>query len=460
MNHHGRPSTSAASIPRSPAPFQGRQSATRARIENRALKVLCIFIIFEYARPQDYFGISALGLPSLLSLYLLFLWLGYPDKWMLREKTVRITIAFWSLLAVSVIVVVNHYYWYTSIRDIFLYFFAIALPMAAFLNKPEKLRLFFWFWLGAHAFAASVGLINGGRGPGSFLGDENDFAMAMNMAIPYAWFLSQSAHNTRVMRIILYVLAGVLIIASTATVSRGGFVGLVAVLGVIFLFSRHKVRTLMSGTILSVVVVSFLPPEFIDDMRTIDDPNDGTRQERIESWESGWLMFLDNPVIGVGAGNYPWRVEHYQLLRDPDAVGRTRLLTGRQAHSLYFTVLPETGALGTGLYLTAILLVAVKLLKIVRSPPPEDPRDPAGYIQLLGKAMLASLAAYLVCGIFISVLYYPHLWYLIGLTLALERCWLTTTADRPLLADDGTVVGRPRMAGKSAHRKKDMISVL
>jgi hypothetical protein len=40
---------------------------------------------------------------------------------------------------------------------------------------------------------------------------------------------------------------------------------------------------------------------------------------------------------------------------------------------------------------------------------------------LLANAMLVSMAAYLVTGAFISVLYYPPFWYLIAFVLTLDR---------------------------------------
>lgn len=35
---------------------------------------------------------------------------------------------------------------------------------------------------------------------------------------------------------------------------------------------------------------------------------------------------------------------------------------------------------------------------------------------------MASLGTYLFSGLFISVLYYPHLWYFIGFAIALSYC--------------------------------------
>ena len=54
----------------------------------------------------------------------------------------------------------------------------------------------------------------------------------------------------------------------------------------------------------------------------------------------GWEMFLANPIFGVGQAIFPWTIGEYLGGR----TWQTRSLSGRQAHSLYFTLLPGIGA--------------------------------------------------------------------------------------------------------------------
>ena len=58
---------------------------------------------------------------------------------------------------------------------------------------------------------------------------------------------------------------------------------------------------------------AFSGKSVLAEFETIDDPNDSTRRDRIDSWSLGWEMFLDNPVFGVGVANYGWRVAEYQM---------------------------------------------------------------------------------------------------------------------------------------------------
>lgn len=136
-------------------------------------------------------------------------------------------------------------------------------------------------------------------------------------------------------------------------------------------------------------------------------------------------MFKDNPVLGVGIGNYAWNVERYELIKykntDLDTV---RLHGGRAAHSLYFTLIPEMGSVGTIIFLI-ILIEMFRKIRYVLGQNNQLRSDINNKINielnLYSKAFLTSLISFLVCGTFISVLYYPHFWYLIGLICAMKN---------------------------------------
>ena len=65
------------------------------------------------------------------------------------------------------------------------------------------------------------------------------------------------------------------------------------------------------------------------------------------------VLFFDNPVMGVGQGNYPWHVG--EIEEEMGVQWQTRSLSGRAAHSLYFTLLPELGLIGTLIYFLIVV---------------------------------------------------------------------------------------------------------
>jgi len=100
----------------------------------------------------------------------------------------------------------------------------------------------------------------------------------------------------------------------------------------------------------------FAPPTYWNEMKTIqtEGSEKGTGKERVESWKAGWRMFLDHPIIGVGALNFGvWFAEYF-----PE---RSHMMWGRVAHSLYFTLIPEMGIIGT-LFSVGCFTVTVKII--------------------------------------------------------------------------------------------------
>lgn len=381
--------------------------------------VVCVYFIFEYARPHEQYGIiGVLKIPALTIVLSILLWLGKADKSVLKEQAVRVHLAIIAFAGFTVLFSYNTYFAYKAAETLFMFFAAGVLPLVAFVNNRHRLRLFIDIWVAVHVYLAVNSILHGGTGPGSFLKDENDLALALNMSLPYAYFLATLKNNSTIKKIFYLVAVVVILLGVVNTSSRGGFLGLVAVLAMIIVFSQHKIKNLFLVVMIGLVAYLFVPAKYFDEVRSIGDDDDSTRNERIYSWGLGWDMFLDNPILGVGANNYPWRVHEYELKSKEDV---KRFHGGRAAHSLYFTLMPELGLVGIILFFM-LLGSDAKNAKTAFSLSKSD--EEVGwefaYYHQLGRAVLASMIAYLVAGAFISVLYYPHMWYLTGFALMVK----------------------------------------
>lgn len=82
---------------------------------------------------------------------------------------------------------------------------------------------------------------------------------------------------------------------------------------------------------------------------TITDENFAA-VERMAHWQTGWEMFKDHPVAGVGPGNYNSEYTEYFVRAE------FRSSQGH-AHNFYVHVLAETGLVGLSIYLTLIVSV-------------------------------------------------------------------------------------------------------
>jgi O-antigen ligase len=386
--------------------------------------LLVAYFFFEYVRPQQFLPFLApLRLGLILTILLFLFWLVRGDKTVMREPLVLLYCLFVVLAASGVVFAVNQFWVFQNAKILALYLVAATLPSTTFLANDRALLKFFNVWLVMHVVLAVMSIDEGGKGSGSFLADENDWALALNMAIPYAFFLSQAPGNSRRAKVLYLTAAGILLLAVVVTGSRGGFVGLVATVAGLLYFSRHRIRNLLVISAFGLIVAAFwLPKDYVDDMKTITDTEESTAAERLYSWRRSMEMFYDYPILGVGAGNWGWRVNEYELKRPAWETRDRRLLGGRVAHSLYFTLIPEFGLAGIIVYAAILVLLSRKLFALARAPDHPAPiaAAPSAHLALLAKAMLVSLLAFLSSGAFLSVLYYPHLWYLIGFALALH----------------------------------------
>lgn len=190
------------------------------------------------------------------------------------------------------------------------------------------------------------------------------------------------------------------------------------------------------------MLVKFLPSSYTQDMEDMDNPQDSTRDERLWSWSIGWVMFKENPVFGVGANNYPW-TNHLYAKKSPMYTPKRKILGGRAAHSIYFSLMPELGTCGTVVFLLILIEIYKRQRQVRRFCLDHQDESPdITKFELLFKAMTASAVAFLVSGAFISVLYYPPIWHLIALVAATFRI-----AKRDLFQD---VVMSERRVGQVA----------
>lgn len=364
--------------------------------------LLIIFLFIEYGRPMDIVsGLESLRPGMIVSILLMLSWILRGNIAQAKSWQTLMVILFILLLAVYIPFAVNNFFAYELTKRILLYmpFFLSAI---IYINSFKRLKQFFYIWVLLMIYMSLKGLLGKGIAGSSFLADENDFSLLMNMMLPFSFFLFM--YEKLFIKKMFYLTAFILAILSiVASSSRGGFVGLLAVLAVIWLFSPKKILSLVFIGILAGAVYYSTDQKYWDEMSTIQDTEGGTAKERFDSWKAAWDMFKDNP-LGVGGGNFLVRFPEYQ----PE--GMQRNMWGREAHSLWFTLLSELGAIGALIYgfLLIFNLRDIFWLKGLKNKPDDNFR----YAYFLSLAFLGSFAGYFASGTFLSVLYYPHYFYI------------------------------------------------
>ncbi|PWT72929.1 MAG: hypothetical protein C5B60_08850 [Chloroflexi bacterium] len=399
---------------------------------NAPFYLVLFYMMLEFGRPQDIVpGLGYLFLP-MLTIIAIGLKLVMSGNVNFSNKQ---TVLFLPLLGLMVIhgpIAANNYAALMAFKGTVLNFIAY-LGLITFVNSLRKMEKLVGLWLGIHVFLAIIGTLKGGHGVGGWLGDENDFCMEMNIVIPFAFFGLFWA-SSKVKKITYAGLLCLYILTATITLSRGGFLGMAAVGAFCWAQSSRKFLSAFLVFLLIGFILLAAPDKYWDEIvsiRSDQTMSTGTGGERLYTWEVAWDMFLANPIIGVGQGNFPFVFPEYEA-------GRTfndRSIAGRAAHSAYFTLLPELGLVGVCIFASMLYLTRRDLVVIYRSyryraegMEPEKIND-LKKAYSYANALQASLIGYLVCSIFISTFYYPSFWIVMGFVVALRNMTVRDLAN-------------------------------
>ena len=406
---------------------------------NIGFYLVMLAMLFEFGRPQDIIApLKVIPIPTLLDVSL-FLAVLVSGRASFSNKQTKLWLILLAFMLAWVPFATNNYWALMIFKELTLYFF-FYLGIITFVNSEERMQKLIFMWLGVHGLLAVNGILHHGQGVGGWLGDENDFGMEMNVAVPLAFFMYLAASSLRA-RLLYLCLLGLFLMSVVATSSRGAFLGLIATAAYCWFYSPRKIMSLILGTCLVGLVLVAAPQEYWDRISSITEDKtmeEGTAGQRMFTWGIGWEMFLANPVFGVGQGNFPWTIGDYLGGR----TWQTKSLAGRQAHSLYFTLLPELGLAGFILFVSMVYWnyrdTRVKQLEHTFPPRISGGSEihqgaGSGRAALFGNAILGGMIGYLVTSTFISTLYYPTFWIMMALAVALKNTTRDTLDDKPAL---------------------------
>jgi O-antigen ligase len=408
-------------------------SKTTLENQRKGFFWVVVYLVFEYLRPQDY--VPALGYLHPAWIIIPLMLIRWPKRAFNRAqcRQVSVMLVLSVMLVVSIPFVANHFRAYqTGLGFVLLLPFSMSIIL--FVNTADRVLTFVRWWtlLGLYAACGSVVHPGGMHWGSNFLNDRNDVALYLDMLLPLAWCMF--AYERTWSRKAFYLAVTLLCVVGTVlTTSRGGFVGLLAVMFVLWLLNRRKILALILVGILSLSVYEVAPSSYWGHIATIQDTGEGTAKGRLDSWMSAWRMFKDHP-LGVGGGQFAVHFPEYQ----GDAFG-AHGMWGREAHSVWFTLLAELGIPGAILF-AAHAGANWKALRRLRKLPPVEGRP---LPVLLSTAFAASFAGFFAAGTFLSVLYYAHYWYMSALLVATTRALASKSSDgRPSQA--AVIAGAPQ----------------
>lgn len=294
----------------------------------------------------------------------------------------------------------------------------IALFTTAVVKTREHLRILMWvIALSFGFFGVKVGLsgvLSGGsmrvlQGPGGMLEDNNDFSLALGMALPMLVSIYTSEQR-KIFRRAMLIVIPLTVLTIIMTYSRGGFLSLTAVICAVTWRSRN--RWLVIGLVgaACLVGINFIPAEWFERISSIKDyEEDGSAMGRLRAWATGSRMALANPLFGVGFTNF----QQYYARYAANSWEHVRV-----AHNSYIQIWAECGTISLVLYLSMIFLSFKDIWAIRREA---RQRYFSSWIISYATMFEASFACFLVGSTFLNRAHFDLFYHFVAITVVFGR---------------------------------------
>jgi probable O-glycosylation ligase (exosortase A-associated) len=251
--------------------------------------------------------------------------------------------------------------------------------------------------------------------PGSYFGENNFLAAAVLVTIPLMRYLQLQSKE----RLVRWGLSAAMILCVFSVLgsqSRGGLLGLVVL--VLVLFARSRKKLLISFGLIAALSAGFIfmPDTWHERMATITNyQEDASAEGRLTAWAYGYEKALEKPLLGGGFEAF--------------------LGHGRSAHSIYFQVLGEHGFVGFAFYVLFLGATFMLAGSVVRRA--------ADHAELmwakdLMRMVQASLVVFGCVGAFLSIAYFELIVHLGAIAVVVDGMIRTTMrSSEPAAAQAG-----------------------
>ncbi len=251
-----------------------------------------------------------------------------------------------------------------------------------------------------------------GSGSNAFFGNAGDFGVAMCVAVPFAFYLFKAARKN-FLKLVGLGITGSLVASIIMSGARGNSVGLFAMVFVVWMRSSKKALGIILVVLFTMGYWAAAPDVMKGRFSSAVDPNqDSTASDRLEKWMAGLEMLATHPLTGVGINNFAY---HYVRSGYADHGS----LAATAAHNLFVQAFTETGLVGITVLVWVMIIIYKRNREARELYFDENRSNP--WIVNASYAVDTSLVGYAVAGSFLTVLYFPHFFLLIGLSLSLNH---------------------------------------
>ena len=211
----------------------------------------------------------------------------------------------------------------------------------------------------------------------STLGHANKVAAFLTMCLPLiVWLAARSVSRTA--KIAWLGLTGLSLFVIAASLSRGGWLGVIAATLAALLLALASARRpprswglIALGIVIAVLILPLVTPmraAFLSRVQQVTDLSAPTSRTRLELWGAGLRMVKDHPALGVGVDAYVAAFPRYRTTK------LTRIEWGgtpSKAHNDAIQILATQGILGGLAAFAIVLLTARAVWHVARRGNPE-----------------------------------------------------------------------------------------
>jgi putative inorganic carbon (HCO3(-)) transporter len=394
---------------------------------------ILLWIWFSIMNPhQEAFGFShAIPLNFILALTTMGAWFFSSE-----HRTPPQRFLFLAILGFLVWTTFNSFFavvpdWSWQFWDRTWKIFALGLLVAASATTKVRVHATIWvivislFYYGVKGGLFTL-LTGGGYhviGPeDTIISDNNQLALALLMSLPLANYLRLQSAN-KIVSVSLLIGMILSVVAVVGTYSRGGALGLAALLFAGLFRVKHKIAYAVIATLIVGSIFYFMPESFFDRLSTISNASDDASfQGRVIAWQVAFFAALDHFPFGVGFygpqlpqifnGYFPNEVAH-------------------AAHSIYFQVLGEHGFIGFALY---IVIIAAAFMSCSRIQRAANEKHEFAWARDLAVMIQICLFVFCVAGAALSMAYYDVFVICVCLLLPLEEMILAPVAKKAMFS--------------------------
>jgi O-antigen ligase len=382
-----------------------------------------LFTLLLYARPNDLFpALGSFPLVKIVAIGILMIYIGSKSSagdrltvWT-TEMTMLMVIAALAVLFMPIAASPKESL--DTLTDTYLKTVIVFIMMVNLIDTRQRI---YSLWKLVVVCGAALGLgairsymrgdftLRGARIQGLVGGmfeNPNDLATALDLLLPFAVALALVSKGFA--RLFYLVCAAVLAVAVLLTLSRGGFLGLIAMGGLLLwkLGRGRRLKITLTAALICGVLLATTPGGYGARIGTIlntEEDQTGSAQERRELMERAASIAIRHPIVGVGMGNF-----HIYSIHE------------KAAHNSYLEIAAELGLMGLIAYLIVILAPLRSLRRIERQTAGMRSKSERE-MYWLSVAIQAAFIAYMVCSFFASIQYLWNLYYTAAFAVALRQ---------------------------------------